>query len=117
MYLLLKHTNIGSYAVFITTAVVMTIISGITNPIYMSICLEVKLSTFYPTLLKQMVSAVVMTFCMATISNLFKPNSWISLIYSGLVGCIVCAILHLIIMLDKNDWSKITNAIKSYIGR
>lgn len=50
MYLLLKYTDMGVYAVLITTAVIMNFINLVTNPLYMCKCLKVKWYTFYPNI-------------------------------------------------------------------
>ena len=40
MFLLIKYTNLGVFAIVLTTAVVMNVINLVTNPLYMSHCLK-----------------------------------------------------------------------------
>lgn len=50
MYILLKYTELGIYAVVFTTAIIVTLVHFIT-PIYSCMCLKIKYFTFLPTLL------------------------------------------------------------------
>lgn len=81
MYILLKKTSLGAYAVLLTTAVVMNFINLITNPLYMSKCLGVKKNTFYPTLIRNIISCFIVTLILSVISKaILWKLSWINLI-------------------------------------
>ena len=108
MFILIKYTNLDVYAVFFTTAVIMTIINGITNPIYMAHCLKIKYVTFYPELVKHVISCAVMTILLKIISNYLTPNDWISLIVAALLSCAIGAVIHLIIVFGVSDVKKIS---------
>ena len=98
MYILINYTSLGIYAVFLTTTVVMIIINGITNPLYMASCLNLKWNYFYPVILRHLLSCAIMTVSLYYISQLFNVTSWISLIGSGVILAIVGCIEHFVIM-------------------
>ena len=51
MFALVRYTNMEIYSIVITTTVITTVTSMITNPPYMAYCLKLKWYTFYPMLL------------------------------------------------------------------
>lgn len=107
MYILIKHTNLGAYAVMWTTAIVMIVVNGITNPIYMSHCLKVKWTTFYGTLGRHLISCVLLTTVFWSIGNLLQPSSWLGLIITAIIMTIIGTPLHFTIVFNKVEWKRI----------
>lgn len=60
MYILIKYFNAGIYAVVLTTTILTWLVNFVFNPMYLSHCLNVKLTTFYPTLIRHIVSSVAL---------------------------------------------------------
>lgn len=110
MVLLIKYTSLGIYAVFITTAIIMNVINGITNPIYMSKCLGLSFSTFYPSILRHVVSCLVMTVVIKKIGDIINPSSWIELIFGAIIATILGGFIHVLIAFNFTE-------IKSYVGK
>lgn len=98
MNLLISNTGIGVYAVFLTTAVIMISINGIFNPIYMSRCLKLPWFSFYPVLLRHIVSCGIVTFIFKLIASMIHPLSWISLVVSVAVCCVIGGGVHFAVM-------------------
>lgn len=98
MFILIHYTKIGIYAVTLTTSVIMFIISFIFNPIYMCKSLKINVLTFYPTIIKHVLSAAIMTCVFVGISHIFSPNNWISLILCGVLSVIVGSVVHFIVL-------------------
>lgn len=111
MIILIKYLKLGIYSVFLTTAFVMLIITGVFNPIYMAKCLKIKTTFFYPVLLKHIISCTVMTLCTLILSKCVKVDSWFMLIVMGCVNCLICLVIHILIMLDKSEWKIILRRI------
>lgn len=109
MFVLIKYTNLDIYAVFLTTAIVMTIINGITNPIYMAHCLKIRCFTFYPDLMKHIVSCVFMTIALKIVGGILNPTSWISLIGSALLSCAIGTLIHVLVVFGVSDLKKAFN--------
>ena len=111
MYILIKNTDLSVYAVFVTTAVIMLFINGVTNPVYMSRCLKLPWITFYPELIRHVISCAVMTIAFMFISKILKPYSWVTLIITLLISCIVGLLIHVLIVFDFSDIRDITQQV------
>ena len=98
MYLLLRYTSYGVYAVVLTTAVIVTLIHFIT-PIYSCICLKIKLSTFVPTILLVGAALVVNTLILLFINSLLgKAIDLTEFITKGIVMGTVCLGIQIIFL-------------------
>lgn len=107
MYFLIPHFSQGIYIVFLTTAIVMLTINGITNPIYMAKCLKIRWFSFYPVIFRHLISGVIMTLVITVLANYVIVNSWISLIFWAIVSSLLGLIIHIVIMIDRNDIDKL----------
>lgn len=101
MYLLLTHTHMGVFAIVITTAVIMTAINLIFNPIYMTRCLGIPWYTFYPELIRHILSCVLMTVAFSGIARVLAPQGWGTLILTCLLCCVVGTAIHMLIVKEK----------------
>lgn len=101
MYLLLKFTDMGVYAIVITTAVIMTFINFVFNPIYMSKVLGISKKTFYMQLFRHVVSCVVMTIVFCFIGKINLSLTWISFIFKVLICCVIGIPIHMLITIEK----------------
>ncbi len=101
MFILIHYTKLGVYSVTLTTSVIMFIISFIVNPIYMCKCLNIRKVTFYPTLLRHVLSATIMTFAFWGIATLINPSNWIGLILTALL-CVICGMIIHFVVFWKN---------------
>ena len=104
MYLLIRYTGLGVYAVVWTTVGVMAVINFGTNPLYMAHVLHLPWWTFYPGILKNLVSCGVLTLVFLGLGRLYMPDSWITLILSALVLAAIGAVLHLFIVCSREVW-------------
>lgn len=107
MIVLIKFTSMGIYAVFITTAVIMLFIYGVTNPIYMAHCLKVPRGTFYPALIRHTISCVTTSTVVFFVSKALNPSSWLSFIIVGLIDSVIVTIFHFLIVFELSDWKRI----------
>lgn len=110
MYVLIPRFEQGIYIVFFTTAIVMLTINGITNPIYMSKCLNISWFSFYPVIIRHLISGGLMTVAIKFIAAKVYVDSWISLILGAMLSSLIGGVIHIIVMLDKNDIKKLKNA-------
>lgn len=101
MYVLLKFTDIGVYAIVVTTSFVMNFIGLVTNPLYICKCLRVKKSTFYPDIILNFLLAGVTTIILMSFKNIIKieMNSWYKLIILGIVLAVIAFLVQAIITL------------------
>ena len=103
MYLLIQYTNMGIFAVLLTTVLVMIVTSLITNPIYMAKCLKIKNSFFNFIFIRGIVSCFLMSLGMFIFVKMFVIDSWFKLVAVALCLCIVGTLIYLVIMFDKHE--------------
>lgn len=103
MYVLIEFLDAGIYAVVLTTTVLTWMVNFVFNPLYVSYCLKIRLTTFYPTLFRHTVSSVLLLAVFSIIRKIYYPNSWIGLIMVAIVCAIIGAILHALIVFDSED--------------
>lgn len=114
MYILIKYTSIGIYAVPLTTAIVMGIISYVTNPLYMAKCLGEKWYIFYPTIIRNICSCIIMCIVFRAISKATNPQSWISLIVFAIISAIVGFIIQVFCAFNSSERKTLIRRIKSH---
>lgn len=118
MYVLLRNTDLGAYAVLLTTAIIMCFINLIFNPIYLSFSLGVKWFTFFPGVLRNIVSIIVCTACTMVISKLLPAvTSWGKLFSNGIVIGGVLLILQLLTLFSAHELLHIMCTIKKLSER
>lgn len=110
MFFLLKYTDLGVYAVVITTAFIVTIVHFIT-PIYACKCLRISIFTFVPTLIQVTIdlglSILILLFIEGFIGN---TTNLIGFIIKGFVMGSVCFLIQVLIMLyPETIWKMIKN--------
>lgn len=104
MLILLKLFNADLFGVVITTTVLAWLVNFIFNPIYSAKCLNLKATTFYPCLVRHIISTAAVTGVFYCISLIIYPSDWLSLIIIAAVCAIIGAIIHFVIVFDKKDW-------------
>lgn len=104
MYVLIRFGGMGVDAVAWTTVAVMTVINFITNPLYMAYVLKVPFQTFYPDILRNALSCLVLTAVFKWISGFYMPSSWMMLAVCILFYLLIGAPIHLIIVCNKSQW-------------
>lgn len=79
VYVLLSTTNLGVYAVAGVSSVLLMFRVLLFVPMYAAHNLKMKLLTFYPTLIRGIVSGMVVYGSFSLIANLFAIDSWLKL--------------------------------------
>lgn len=97
MFLLIKFTDLGIYGVVLTTAVLSWGINFVFTPLYTSHCLGVKKTTFYPALLKHLLSCILMSGIFYGITKIYMPSNWLTLILVALLFVIIGSLVHIVI--------------------
>lgn len=112
MYVLIRYTPLGVYAVVLTTAVVMIVINLVTNPLYMAHVLGMPWHTFYPEILRNLLSCGFIVCAFYGLSRLYQPGSWLALIACACIYAAVGILLHALIVLNRSEWQKIGRHIR-----
>ena len=116
MFILIKYTNLGVYAVPITTAVIMFLINFCFNPVYACWCLGIKRTYFYPLIFKHLFATVLMCFVFKVISVLFNPGNWIGLVICAIIMVIIGTVVYFVITFDNEERVAIIKKIKNKIA-
>ena len=103
MYLLIRYAGMGVYAVAWTTVAVMCFINFVTNPLYMAHCLHVPYGTFYPDILRNAVSCGVLTLLFKTLTRLYMPTGWLTLVLCAAVCAVIGLPLHLLLVCSREQ--------------
>ena len=103
---LLKFGVGGVYVIPITTMFISFIWFGIFIPIYPCKSLGVKPITFYPAIIRTVVSVPIILLVSNTIKNLFIIDSWIVLIILGIICGIISIIINGLIIFNPLEIKK-----------
>ena len=112
MVILIKGTSLGIYSIQLTTAIIMLLISGVSNPIYMAHCLKIKWTSFYPALGRNVLSCGTMMVFMYLISLLIDPINWSQFIIATSICVVGGTILHFLVVFNKEEKKKAMKLIK-----
>ena len=113
MAILVKYSSLGIYSIVLTTTVIMLFINLVTNPIYMTHCLKIEWFTFYPTLLRTIISCTCMTISFTLIAKTLNPNTWVSFVLTAILCGVIGCIIHLVFVFSRDEKSRILVIIKS----
>lgn len=109
--LLIKLTDMGLYAIVLSTTVIMIIRYVLFNPMYAAWCLKQPLKIFMGTTIKTWLPIPFLLGIMFALKKLFPVSSW-----SGLVlGILICALVGYCIMIalfGRNELKQIIGKLK-----
>lgn len=115
MIMLLKFTNMGVYAVVWTTVVLIAFINFVSNPLYMAHVLQLPKRTFYPSIVRNVLSCAAMTLLFKGLSLLYMPSGWVTLFACIGVYAVLGAVVHFVLVLSANEWRAILSKIRRKI--
>lgn len=109
MLILLKKTFLGVYAVLITTAVIMSVINLITNPIYICKCLNIRAKEIYVTLLKSIVACLMLSIVAIGLRGyIFECTDWFAFVIKVL-GVGIASIIIQVPIVGLKKKKRLTN--------
>ena len=103
MFILIQYTELGVYAVVLTTAVIMVGINLFFNPVYAAQCIQIKASSFYLILVRHILACMVMCFVFRLIAMWIQPMSWLALVFGAGIMVMVGAVLYTLINCDLKE--------------
>lgn len=112
MYVLLNYTNIGVYAVVITTAVIMISINLIFNPLYAAWCLKSNSKPVYIVIFRHILACGCMILAFIGIEYLIMPNNWAFLILSAILMAVIGVLIYIPIVCNKSELLYFKNLLK-----
>lgn len=114
MLLLLKFTDMGVYAVVWTTVVLVAFINFVSNPLYMAHVLHLPKRTFYPEIVRNILSCAVLTLVFKMLSLFYLPAGWLTLFACIAVYAAIGAVLHFSIVLTRKEQHAIFAKIRRH---
>lgn len=102
MYLLIKYTSLGGYAVLLTTAV-LNLIHLIDTPLYAAYCLKQDWRVFYKPIIRHIVLCVITGLWGIIIVKMTPVASTWWLLVGKAFLCIICPFLIIIMFLNLNN--------------
>ena len=112
VYLLLKLTNLGIYAVAGVSTAIATLRNLLFTVPYGARCLEQKWYIFYLDVIKPLVFVSVCSVVGIFIGNLIGFFTWIGLVVYASITLLISIFLGLFVLLNKDDRSLIYSKIK-----
>lgn len=103
VFVLLNVTDMGVLAVKIVSSVLLMFKVLVFTPMYAAKNLNVKLTEFYPTILRGTVANGVMLGVFAVIANFSGVNSWTKLVIMAGICGVLGYVMNYVILLDKNE--------------
>ena len=76
-------------------------------------CLKIEWFTFYPTLLRTIISCTCMTISFTLIAKTLNPNTWVSFVLTAILCGVIGCIIHLVFVFSRDEKSRILVIIKS----
>lgn len=112
MYLLLTYTDMGIDAVVWTTVVLVAFINFVSNPLYMAHVLHRPLGTFYPQILRNVLSCGILTALFTAFSKIYMPNTWLTLILCVGIYALLGGAVHLAVVFTPAEWRMLWKRIR-----
>lgn len=117
MIISIHFFNAGVYAVVLSTTIVMFVINFVTNPLYMAHSLKIPWNTFYPDLLENIVSALILLGVYRLLYCFYKPSGWLGLVMCAGVYTIVGAPIHAAVVFRGTEWNPLWDKVKNKLKR
>lgn len=103
MFILIRSTSLGAYAVVLTTLIV-NLVHFIDTPVYSAWCLKISWKTFYPVIIRHLITvAAGMLTAVGLKYILPAAGSWISLIGKGAAAGVVLLLVLVLVMFPISE--------------
>ncbi len=112
MYVLIRFTKMGIFAIPLTTLVLTILFYGIFIPLYPCRALEFKWNAFLTPIVEMMISAGVIVLIVLPIKGIFRITGWVTFIFYGGICWIIALIICLAVFVKPWNIKKILLTIK-----
>lgn len=117
VFILLKTTDLGIYAIAGVSTVVSIIRNFAFTAPYGAKCLNIKWYSFYPEMIKSLIFVLISVFVSYFPSKVIKGDNWISLILLGIITVAVSACIGYFIILNKEERKIVKNIVFKRLKR
>ena len=92
-------------------------IDFVSNPLYMAHVLGQPLSTFYPGIIRNVISCAALTALFTALSRLYMPSSWLTLFACIAAYAFIGALVHFLIVLSREEKKLILKTLQRRFKR
>jgi len=110
--ILLKFSNLGVYAIALVSCVVTSIRHVTFTPLYISHCLKIKWTAFYPDIFRGLFCSAVVLTIGYLLRRVYTVDSWITLIIAATVTAILSFTVNAFIILTKQERQSLAVMVK-----
>ena len=115
IYILLKTTNWGIWAIVCTSATQSIIRNSLFTPSYGAVCLGKRWNTFFPTMFRGIAGVLVVIVLGLLFRKLFVVDTWFTFVVAGVVVCALSLALNSFVMLKKSERVYLISTVKRKI--
>lgn len=115
--LLLKTTNLGIYAIQIVSSTLLCSRVFFFAPIYAAHTLKIKLTTFYPQLLKGVIASSVILTIYYLLGHAVHIDNWFKLIMIAIFAGIIGYLVNFILIFKNDERKKMIKILSNKLNR
>ena len=115
IFILLKTTNWGVWAIVCTSAIQSIIRNSMFTPSYGAICLGMRWNTFFPTMFRGIAGVLIVILIGLVFRSLFVVDTWFMFIFAGVIVCTLSLFLNSFVMLKKTERAYLLSTVKKKI--
>ncbi len=116
VFLALKYTEWGIYAIVGMSSFYGIFRSGIYIPTYAAYCLKVSPIIFYKKISFSLLMIIILSVICLIVKYLLPAKSWGTLLLSGFLSFICCVIVSFFIQINKEERGFILGRLKNFIN-
>lgn len=109
--ILVKFTDLGVFAVAGVSSVLISIKATVFVPLYTAHIMEVKLTTYYPSIIRGWICFFAVLILFIAINHFIIIGSWLVLIAVCLVGALIGYVISLPLIFSKKEMSKLKSTV------
>lgn len=86
-------------------------------PIYGAKCLNLKLNTFYPVILKNLLSAIFLSMIAIALNNIIKVDSWMLLLSCCAIVGLLGIVINILVLFNRQEICNFKNIANDFIEK
>ena len=118
VFIAIKTTNLGIYAVAATSIILGSIVNITFVPIYVAKkCLKIKWNTFYPLIFRYIITTMVLIVILLISKQFIVNKTWLTVFLTVFLTGIVGLICNSILLFTKNERKNLIEFLLKFIKR
>ena len=117
VFILIKTTNLGVYAIAGVSCVLGILRNLFFTPMYCAKCIKQKIGTFYPYILKSIISVIVIAIPCFIIKAIFPITGWMTLISAMVISLILGLIVNVFVYYKPSEIKGLIIEIKEFFKK